>query len=77
MWFYATVDFHATVDKLLKCGFVTVDYHIFIYEIGKRIAEKSGEKRETLWLKQRLNIAIQKGNALAILSLARHMSGLG
>ena len=48
-----------------------------IYEIGKRIAEKTGEKRETLWLKQRLNIAIQKGNALAILSLARHMSGLG
>ena len=57
--------------------YVTVDYHIFIYEIGKRIAEKTGEKRETLWLKQRLNIAIQKGNALAILSLARHMSGLG
>ena len=48
-----------------------------IYEIGKRIAEKTGEKRETLWLKQRLNIAIQKGNALAILSLARHMTGLG
>ena len=48
-----------------------------IYEIGKRIAEKTGEKRETLWLKQRLNIAIQKGNALSILSLARHMTGLG
>ena len=46
-----------------------------INEIGKRISEKTGEKRETLWLKQRLNIAIQKGNALSILSSAKHMTG--
>ena len=46
-----------------------------IFEIGKRISEKTGEKRETMWLKQRLNIAIQKGNALSILSSAKHMTG--
>merc|ERR1712030_287898 len=48
-----------------------------VHEIGKRICEKTGEKRETMWLKQCLNIAIQKVNALSILSLARHMSRLG
>ena len=46
-----------------------------VYEIGKRISEKTGDKRETIWLKQRLNIAIQKGNALSIISSAKHMTG--
>ena len=45
-----------------------------IYEIGKRITEKSGDKRETLWLKQRLSIAVQRGNALSIISSARHLT---
>ena len=45
-----------------------------IYEIGKRITEKSGDKRETLWLKQRLSIAIQRGNALSIISSAKHLT---
>ena len=46
-----------------------------INEIGKLISEKTGDKRETMWLKQRLNIAIQKGNAISILSPAKHMTG--
>ena len=46
-----------------------------VNEIGKRISEKTGDKRETMWLKQRLNIAIQKGNALSILTSAKHMTG--
>ena len=45
-----------------------------IQEIGKSISEKTGDKRETLWLKQRLNIAIQKGNALSIISSVKHMT---
>ena len=45
-----------------------------IQEIGKSISEKTGDKRETIWLKQRLNIAIQKGNALSIISSAKHMT---
>ena len=48
---------------------------IIIQEIGKRISQKSGDKRETMWLKQRLSIAIQRGNALSILSLANLMTG--
>ena len=46
-----------------------------VTEIGKRISEKTGEKRESLWLKQRLNIAVQRGNALSIISLAKHLNG--
>ena len=46
-----------------------------IHEIGKRISEKTGDKRETLWLKQRLNIAIQRGNALSIIASTKHMTG--
>ena len=45
-----------------------------VNEIGKRISEKTGEKRETFWLKQRLSIAIQKGNSLSIISSAKHLT---
>ena len=48
---------------------------IIIQEIGNRISQKSGDKREAMWLKQRLSIAIQRGNALSILSLANYMTG--
>ena len=46
-----------------------------VLEIGKRISEKTGEKRETFWLKQQLNIAILKGNALSISSSTKHLIG--
>ena len=49
-------------------------YKNIIHEIGRRITERSGDKRETLWLKQRLSIAIQKGNALSIVSSAKHLT---
>ena len=46
-----------------------------VREIGKRITEKTGEKRESIWLKQRLNIAVLRGNALSIISSVKHMTG--
>ena len=48
---------------------------VIVQEIGKKISQISGDKRESMWLKQRLSIAIQRGNALSILSLANHMTG--
>ena len=48
---------------------------VIVNEIGKRITEKTGDKRETFWLKQRLNIAILKGNALSIISSAKQLTG--
>ena len=48
---------------------------VIVQEIGKRIMQVSGDKRETMWLKQRLSMAIQRGNATSILSLAKHLTG--
>ena len=45
-----------------------------VNEIGNRISEKTGEKRECIWLKQRLSIAIQRGNALSIISSAKYLT---
>ena len=39
----------------------------FVNELGKRIASVSGDQRATVFLKQRLSLAVQRGNAAAIL----------
>ena len=39
----------------------------FIREIGKRIYETSGSRQATFYLRQRMSIAIQRGNSCAIL----------
>lgn len=41
-----------------------------VTEIGRRITGATGEPRETLWLEQRIGLAIQRGNAFSILSAA-------
>ena len=40
----------------------------FVAELGRRIAARTGEKRETSWLRQRLSVAIVRGNAASILA---------
>ena len=35
--------------------------------LGQRIQEQTGEKRSFAWVRQRLNIAVQRGNAACIL----------
>ena len=40
----------------------------FIAELGRRITARTGEKRETEWLRQRLSIAIIRGNTASILA---------
>ena len=37
-----------------------------ITQIGKRIQEATGEKLSTFYLKQRISMAIQKGNAVCV-----------
>ena len=54
-----------------------------IMEIGRRISEITGDRRETLWLEQRLGLAVQRGNAFSILTSVKekfdvsetHLSG--
>jgi Glu-tRNA(Gln) amidotransferase subunit E-like FAD-binding protein len=38
----------------------------FVAELGKRITAITGDVRETDFLRQRLSIAIQRGNAISI-----------
>jgi hypothetical protein len=40
-------------------------------EIGRRISEVTGDPRETLWLEQRIGLAVQRGNAWSILVAVR------
>lgn len=37
-----------------------------VQELGRRITELSGEPRETCWLRQRISMAVVRGNAAAI-----------
>ena len=39
----------------------------FINEIGRRMAEVNGDPRSTAFLKQRLSLAVQRGNAASVL----------
>jgi len=38
----------------------------FVRDLGRRIREKTGERRETEWLRQRISLAVVRGNAAAI-----------
>ena len=40
----------------------------FVSELGRRISGNTGDKRETHWLRQRLSIAVVRGNASSILA---------
>ena len=44
---------------------------VIINKLGRRLQGISGDPRETLWLKQRLGLAIQRGNAFCILKSER------
>ena len=39
-------------------------------EIGRRITGITGDKRETHWLRQRLSMAVARGNAASVLATA-------
>ena len=44
---------------------------ILVTEVGRRMAEVSKEPRSTTFLRQRLSIAVQRGNAVCILGTLR------
>ena len=43
----------------------------FIKSLGKRIQEKTGEKRSTFFLFQSISLAVQHGNAASVFGTAR------
>ena len=47
-------------------------------DMGRRISNVSGDRRETLWwLEQRIGLAVQRGNAYSILAAARERYDVG
>ena len=44
-----------------------------VRELGRRIVVATGDPRESAWFRQRLDIAIQRGNAFSILSAGREV----
>jgi len=47
-----------------------------VTEIGKRLTEVTGEKRATSYLKQRISMAIQRGNCASVLATIPSDAGL-
>ena len=47
-------------------GVVGPAFNDLLQDIGNRISQRSGEPRETAWLRQRVSIAVARGNAAAI-----------
>ena len=43
----------------------------FVSELGNRIRQYTGERRETQWLFQRISLAVARGNAASVLASAR------
>ena len=46
----------------------------FINELGRRLRAVSGDMRATEFLKQRLSLAVQRGNAASILGTIPHVA---
>ena len=44
----------------------------FVSELGRRITTATGDARETSYLRQRLSIAVQRGNAIACRGTMSH-----
>jgi len=46
-----------------------------VKELGRRMAEINKEPRSTMFLRQRLSVAVQRGNAACILGTLRPVVG--
>ena len=42
----------------------------FVQDLGRRITARTGERRDTAWLRQRLSLAIARGNSASVLATA-------
>ena len=48
----------------------------FVSDLGRRLAVASGNPREVTFLRQRLSIAVQRGNTIAVLGTLRESGGI-
>ncbi|KAK3887057.1 hypothetical protein Pcinc_008822 [Petrolisthes cinctipes] len=47
-------------------GVLGQDFTHLIQDLGRRVTEKTGETRETSWLRQRVSLTVVRGNKVAI-----------
>lgn len=69
------VKYSTLADRFIVCPFGVETFGSWgpsakslVSEIGRRIIEKSGETRSTEFLKQRISLEIQRGNAISVLA---------
>ena len=43
----------------------------FILELGRKVRAQTGDVRETMWLRQRISVAIMRGNSLSVLATCK------
>ena len=41
-------------------------FNDLVQDIGNRVRQRSGERRETAWLRQRVSLAVARGNTATI-----------
>ena len=41
-------------------------------DLGRRLTARTGDKRETVWLAQRVSVAVARGKAVSVLATAKH-----
>ena len=46
----------------------------FVKELGRLMTVETGDPREGAWLRQRLSLAIVRGNALCVIASARDLN---
>ena len=70
---YAEIAQHYRFEPLAAetSGVLGPAFASFLQELGRRITASSGDPRETAWIRQRVSLAIARGNALAILCSTR------
>ena len=66
------VIFAAIQKETTHSGAIGPSSRSFLKELGRRVTAETGEARETSYLLQRLSVAIQRGNAAAVLGCAAH-----
>ena len=65
-YLYLDEDYHFTPLGFKTMGHWGKSTVAFISKLGKELSQTTGEPRSTAFLKQRLSIAIQRGNCAAI-----------
>ena len=60
-------EFHVSLIAIKTFGSIGAHGNKLIQEIGNMLIEKSGEKRSTFYLYQRLSMAVQRGNVASVL----------